>query len=297
MGRQALLRGAEKMEHHCRVRILRDVEALSATVAGWRAGGETIALIPTMGALHAGHISLLALAKEKATRAVMSIFVNPTQFSANEDFGSYPRTFDADVEMFSATGGDAVFAPSVGTMYGQGFATMLQVKGPAAAGLEDRFRPTHFSGVATIVAKLINQCRPDIAIFGEKDFQQLKVISRIARDLDLGVEIVGAPTLREADGLALSSRNAYLSPRERRAAPALHAALSLCAEEIRAGRAIAEALAVARASVERGGFVIDYVEARQAESLAPVASLSKGPIRLLAAARLGRTRLIDNVAV
>src|SRR5271166_2537522 len=185
MGRQALSRGAEKMasEDHCRVNILRDAKALSATVAGWRAGGETIALIPTMGALHAGHISLLALAKEKATRAVMSIFVNPTQFSADEDFGSYPRTFDADVEMFSAAGGDAVFAPSVEATYGQGFATMLQVKGPAAAGLEDRFRPTHFSGVATIVAKLINQCRPDVAIFGEKDYQQLKVVSRIARDL------------------------------------------------------------------------------------------------------------------
>jgi pantoate--beta-alanine ligase len=284
-------------DDHCRAKILRDAKALRATAAGWRAGGETIALIPTMGALHAGHISLLALAKEKAARAVMSIFVNPTQFSANEDFGCYPRTFDADVELFSAAGGDAVFAPSVEAMYGQGFATMLQVKGPAAAGLEDRFRPSHFSGVATVVAKLINQCRPDVAVFGEKDYQQLKVVSRMARDLDLGVEIVGAPTLREADGLALSSRNVYLSPQERKDAPTLHAALNLCAEEIRTGQPIEEALAEARASVERSGFVIDYVEARQAESLAPVAALNEGPIRLLAAARLGQTRLIDNIAV
>lgn len=284
-------------ENQGRVKILREVAALRQTVARWRAAGETIALTPTMGALHKGHVSLVALAKERASRIVMSIFVNPTQFAPNEDFGAYPRTFDADVAMFAAAGGDAVFAPDVTEMYGEGFATMLNVAGPAVVGLEDRFRPTHFSGVATIVAKLLNQCRPDVAIFGEKDYQQLKVIARVARDLDLGAGVIGAPTLREPDGLALSSRNVYLSPRERQAAPALHAALQRCAVEIREGRAIEAAVATAKASVEAAGFIIDYIEARDAETLAPLAAPIGAPVRLLAAARLGKTRLIDNIGV
>jgi pantoate--beta-alanine ligase len=280
-----------------RVPILRDVAALRRAAAGWRAAGETIALAPTMGALHAGHASLVALAKQKASRVVLSIFVNPAQFAPNEDFSSYPRTFDADARMFAAAGGDAIFAPDVEEMYGRSFATRLEVGGPALAGLEDRFRPTHFSGVATVVSKLLNQCRPDVGIFGEKDFQQLRVVARIARDLDFEAQIIGAPTVREADGLALSSRNVYLSPEERGAAPALYAALRRCASELRGGKAIADAVAEARSAVEAAGFGVDYIEARHADTLAPVASLSDGPIRLLAAAKLGKTRLIDNIAV
>ncbi len=280
-----------------RVSILRDVASLRATVAGWRAQGETIAMTPTMGALHAGHVSLVTLARQKASRVVMSIFVNPAQFAPNEDFSAYPRTFEADVELFAAAGGDAIFAPPVEAIYPAGFATRLEVGGPAVAGLEDRFRPTHFSGVATVVAKLLNQCRPDVAIFGEKDFQQLRVIAQIARDLDFEAEIVGAPTVREEDGLALSSRNVYLSPEERKAAPALHAALVNCAAELRAGVSIAKAVGAAQKNAEAAGFVVDYIEARDAESLAPVASIGAGPVRLLAAARLGKTRLIDNIAV
>lgn len=280
-----------------RVSILRDVAALRATVAGWRAQGETIAMTPTMGALHAGHVSLVTLARQKASRVVMSIFVNPAQFAPSEDFSAYPRTFEADVELFAAAGGDAIFAPPVEAIYPTGFATRLEVGGPAVAGLEDRFRPTHFAGVATVVAKLLNQCRPDVAIFGEKDFQQLRVIAQIARDLDFEAEIVGAPTVREKDGLALSSRNVYLSPEERKAAPALHAALIRCATELRAGAPVAMAVAAAQENAGAAGFAVDYVEARDADSLAPVASIGAGPVRLLAAARLGRTRLIDNIAV
>ena len=280
-----------------RVSILRDVAALRATVAGWRAQGETIAMTPTMGALHAGHVSLVTLARQKASRVVMSIFVNPAQFAPNEDFSAYPRTFEADVELFAAAGGDAIFAPPVEAIYPAGFATRLEVGGPAEAGLEDRFRPTHFSGVATVVAKLLNQCQPDVAIFGEKDFQQLRVIAQIARDLDFEAEIVGAPTVREKDGLALSSRNVYLSPEERKAAPALHAALIRCAAELRAGAPVAMAVAAAQENARAAGFAVDYIEARDADRLAPVASIGAGPVRLLAAARLGKTRLIDNIAV
>lgn len=280
-----------------RVKILRDVASLQAQVAEWRARGETIALTPTMGALHAGHVSLVALAKQQASRVVMSIFVNPTQFAPSEDFSSYPRRFDEDTAKFEAASGDLLFAPSVEEMYGQGFATRLELSGPAAAGLEDRFRPTHFSGVATIVAKLLNQCRPDVAIFGEKDYQQLKVIERMARDLDFPTRILGAPTIREHDGLALSSRNLYLSAQERVAAPSLHAALSHCAFAINQGQGIDAALAAARASVAAAGFSIDYIEARHGETLAPIAARGDGPIRLLAAAKLGKTRLIDNIAV
>jgi pantoate--beta-alanine ligase len=280
----------------CGVQILRDVASLRARTAQWRADSETIALVPTMGALHAGHVSLVHEAKRQARRVVMSIFVNPTQFAPSEDFSAYPRGLDVDAAVFAAAGGDLLFAPGVEDMYAEGFATMLAIGGPAAAGLEDRFRPTHFSGVATIVAKLLNQCRPDVAIFGEKDFQQLKVVTRMARDLDMEARIVGAPTIREADGLALSSRNVYLSDRERAAAPRLHEALARCALEIDQGMEIAAALAAAKASIAAAGFLADYVEARHAETLNPVASRADGPIRLLAAAKLGKTRLIDNIA-
>jgi len=279
------------------VTILRDVASLRAQVADWRARGETIALVPTMGALHAGHVSLVHEAKRRASRVVMSIFVNPTQFAPTEDFSAYPRRLEADAAAFEAGGGDLLFAPGVEDMYGEGFSTMIAMSGPALAGLEDRFRPTHFSGVATIVAKLLNQCRPDVAIFGEKDYQQLKVVTRMARDLDIEAEIIGAPTTREADGLALSSRNIYLSDAERALAPRLHAALARCASDISRGMEIEAALAAARASVAAAGFVTDYIEARNAETLGPVTSRAEGPIRLLAAAKLGKTRLIDNIAV
>ncbi|MGB8278985.1 MAG: pantoate--beta-alanine ligase [Methylovirgula sp.] len=279
------------------VAVARRVADLRASIAGWRAAGARIALVPTMGALHAGHISLVAEAKRRADRIVMSIFVNPTQFAPNEDFPSYPRRFAEDAEKFAAAKGDLIFAPEVEEMYPKGFATTVSVAGPATVGLEDRFRPTHFAGVATVVAKLLNQCRPDVALFGEKDYQQLKVITCMARDLDLETQIIGAPTLRDADGLALSSRNLYLSADERARAPRLHEALRQCAEALRSGLSIEAALAAACEKMEAAGFVPDYIEARHAETLAPVAGLQEGPVRLLAAARLGSTRLIDNIAV
>ena len=280
-----------------RVEIVRDVTSLGARLPEWRRAGETIGLVPTMGALHAGHISLVHEAKKHARRVVMSIFVNPAQFAPSEDFCSYPRTFGADAALFAAAEGDLIFAPSGEVMYGEGFATTITLAGPAAVGLEDRFRPTHFAGVATIVAKLLNQCRPDVAMFGEKDYQQLKVVTRMARDLDFEAEILGVPTVRETDGLALSSRNVFLSAKERELAPCLHAALRRCAYEINGGVAIETSLDAARATLAAAGFVTDYFEARHAETLGPIASPGEGPIRLLAAARLGTTRLIDNIAV
>jgi pantoate--beta-alanine ligase len=280
-----------------RVEIVRDVASLRARLAEWRRGGETIGLVPTMGALHAGHISLVHDAKKHARRVVMSIFVNPAQFAPSEDFCSYPRSFEADAALFATAEGDLIFAPNDEAMYGDDFATTISLAGPAAVGLEDRFRPAHFAGVATVVAKLLNQCRPDVAIFGEKDFQQLKVVTRMARDLDFATGILGAPTVREPDGLALSSRNVFLSAEERALAPCLYAALRRCTHDINRGIAIETALDTARAALRAAGFVTDYFEARHAETLAPIASHGKGPLRLLAAARLGTTRLIDNIAV
>jgi len=279
------------------VPIVNMVTELRAVTASWRSEGARIALVPTMGALHGGHISLVEAARARADRVVMSIFVNPTQFAPNEDFSAYPRRFDEDARKFAAASGDLIFAPGVAEMYPQGFATTVLPEGPATAGLEDRFRSTHFAGVATVVAKLLNQCRPDVALFGEKDYQQLKVIMRLALDLDLDSEIVGVPTLRETDGLALSSRNLYLSQDERARAPRLHAALMRCAAALRAGAELTSVQAEGWEALEAAGLVPDYIEARHAETLAPVARLSDGPIRLLAAARLGTTRLIDNIAV
>jgi pantoate--beta-alanine ligase len=279
------------------VRIVASVEELRAQLAAWRQQGARIALVPTMGALHAGHMSLVAMARENADKIVMSIFVNPTQFAPTEDFSAYPRALDADAEKFVSAGGDLIFAPSVEVMYPEGFATMIDPGGPAKTGLEDKFRPTHFAGVATIVAKLLVQCRPDIAVFGEKDYQQLKVIERLVRDLDFETRILPAPIVREADGLALSSRNVYLSADERVRAARLHAALARCAEAIRSGSAVPAAVWNAKALAAAAGFVTDYLEARHAETLAPIESVAEGPARLLVAARLGRTRLIDNLPV
>ncbi len=277
--------------------ILSDIAALRAAVTQWRAAGETIALVPTMGALHAGHISLVELARARATRVVVSIFVNPTQFAANEDFGAYPRTFDADLARLAACGADGCFAPTAAEMYPDGFSTSVIPGGPALAGLEDRFRPEHFPGVALVVAKLLNQAQADCAFFGEKDFQQLAVIRRMAADLDIPTRIFGGPTLREADGLAMSSRNVYLTAAEREKAPLLAQGLRECAQRIRAGEKPAEEAAQAAETLAAAGFALDYLEARHAETLAPVDSFADGPIRLLAAARLGKTRLIDNLAV
>jgi pantoate--beta-alanine ligase len=279
------------------IEILHDVTLLRARLADWRRYGETIGLVPTMGALHAGHASLVHEAKRHASKVVLSVFVNPAQFSPSEDFRSYPRALEADVALFEAARGDLLFAPSVEIMYGEGFCTTITVAGPAAVGLEDRFRPTHFSGVAIIVAKLLNQCRPDVVVFGEKDYQQLKVVMRLARDLDLETSILSAPTVREADGLALSSRNRYLSAKERTLAPELYSALRRCARDINSGIDVVTALGAARATIAAAGFVTDYFEARHAETLEPIASQDEGPVRLLAAARLGKTRLIDNIAV
>jgi len=275
--------------------VVRKLARLRRTIAGWRGDGETIALVPTMGALHAGHLALVRLARRRADRVVVSIFVNPSQFAPSEDFATYPRTFAADVNALREPRADLVWAPAVADMYPNDFAVQVVPEGPAAAGLEDAARPHFFAGVATVVAKLFTQCMPDVAVFGEKDFQQLRVVTAMARDLDLPVKVVGAPTVREPDGLAMASRNVYLSPEERAAAPVLYRVLKLCAGKIAAGRRIAPILAEGRETLERAGFRLDYLEARDAETLRHP---TKGrPLRLLAAATLGRTRLIDNVAV
>jgi pantoate--beta-alanine ligase len=280
-----------------RPKVVRTVAALSRTLAQWRERGERIALVPTMGALHAGHLALVRRAQRRADRVIVSIFVNPAQFAPHEDLNTYPRTFAADVAALASLGTDLVCAPSVETMYPDGFATRIVPGGPATAGLEDASRPHFFAGVATVVGKLLIQCEADIAVFGEKDYQQLKVVAHLARDLDLKTRIVGVATVRDADGLALSSRNAYLSPAERAAAPVLHRVLMDCAQRIAARQPIAAVLSQGRAAIAQAGFVVDYLEARQAETLAPAASPADGPLRLLVAARIGRTRLIDNVAV
>lgn len=274
--------------------IARTIADLRQTVAFWRRAGEAVALAPTMGALHAGHASLVKLARTQAQKVVASIFVNPTQFAPNEDFSKYPRTFDADVALLAGAGCDVVFAPSPEEMYGRGFATTVSLQGPATAGLEDAFRPTHFAGVATVVAKLLIQCGPDVAVFGEKDFQQLAVIRRMVRDLDLPIEIIGAPTVREPDGLAMSSRNVYLNGAERAAAPALYRALQECATRIALGENYESVLAEGRAAIAKASFALDYLELRDAATLAAPVD-RKAALRLLVAARIGATRLIDNV--
>ncbi|MGA8817743.1 MAG: pantoate--beta-alanine ligase, partial [Xanthobacteraceae bacterium] len=285
-----------------RTRVIKKLSQLRRAVADFRqvqrkarGSQQTIALVPTMGALHDGHLSLIRRAQSRADRVIVSIFVNPTQFAPNEDFRSYPRTFAADLAALRALHVDLVWAPPVETMYPQGFATRIVPEGPALAGLEDAFRPHFFAGMATVVAKLLTQCEPDIAIFGDKDYQQLKVITRLARDLDLRTRILGAPIVRERDGLARSSRNVYLSPSEREVAPTLYRVLKECGAAIAAGKPMAAILEEGRAAITREGFALDYLEARHAETLAPVGSLKDGPVRLLVAARIGKTRLIDNV--
>jgi pantoate--beta-alanine ligase len=277
--------------------VVRTVPALRRALDGLRAHKASVALVPTMGALHDGHVSLVRQARKRAGKVVVSIFVNPTQFAPTEDFGSYPRTWQADVAKLAAERVELIWHPDVKTMYPENFSTRIAPEGPAVAGLEDRFRPHFFGGVATVVGKLFTQVRPDMAIFGEKDFQQLRVVTQMARDLDLGVKVIGSKTVRERDGLAMSSRNVYLSAEERQVAPTLHKAMKASAARIRAGEEIAAALAAGEAMIRSSGFALDYLEARHAETLAPIGSLRKGPIRMLVAARLGTTRLIDNIAV
>jgi pantoate--beta-alanine ligase len=280
-----------------RPRIVRTVPALRAAVTRLRRAGGKIALVPTMGALHAGHLTLVRHAKRRARHVIVSIFVNPAQFAPHEDLATYPRAFDADVAALASTGANLVWAPSVDVMYPAGFATRVVPAGPATVGLEDRFRPHFFSGVATVVSKLLIQCQPDYAMFGEKDYQQLKVVTRMAKDLDLPVTIVGVPTVREPDGLALSSRNAYLSASDRAAAPVLQQVLKRCAAAIARGEHLAHVLDEGRSAIEAAGFTLDYLEARNAATLEQVAHATGAPLRLLVAARIGKTRLIDNIAV
>jgi pantoate--beta-alanine ligase len=276
--------------------LVRTVPALQRLLAPIHEAEERLALVPTMGALHKGHLSLVRMARQRADWVVVSIFVNPAQFAPNEDYATYPRGLDRDLALLSAAGVDVVWAPTARVMYPPGFATRIVPGGPATAGLEDKFRPHFFGGVATVVGKLLIQCQPDIAIFGEKDYQQLRVVTQLAKDLDLAVRIVGAPTRRERDGLAMSSRNAYLSAEERAVAPMLHRVLCRCAEVIVGGAAIEATLATGRREIEQAGFALDYLEARHAQTLAPIDARQDGPIRLLVAARIGKTRLIDNVA-
>jgi pantoate--beta-alanine ligase len=249
-----------------------------------------------MGALHAGHLALVRRAGRLGDRVVVSIFVNPAQFAPHEDLASYPRRLRQDITALGQLRVDLIWAPTVEVMYPEGFTTRVIPEGPASAGLEDKFRPHFFSGVATVVTKLFTQCTPDVAILGEKDYQQLQVVTQLSRDLSMPVRIVGAPIVREKDGLAMSSRNVYLSPEERRIAPTLYRVLKECAGKIRKGAPIPESVAQGREEITIAGFTLDYLEARHAESLQPVIS-RKGRLRLLAAARIGRTRLIDNIAV
>jgi len=277
--------------------IVRTVPALRRAVDQLRARKASVALVPTMGALHDGHVSLVRLANRRATKVIVSIFVNPAQFAPTEDFGSYPRTWQADLAKLSAEKVDLIWYPAVKVMYPDGFATRVAPEGQATVGLEDRFRPHFFGGVATVVCKLFTQVRPDLAIFGEKDFQQLRVVTRMAGDLDLGVKVIGSKTVRERDGLAMSSRNVYLSPEERRAAPELYRAMKQSAARLKAGEDFASATAGGAEMIAAAGFALDYFEIRHADTLAPVTSASDGPLRILVAARLGTTRLIDNIAV
>jgi pantoate--beta-alanine ligase len=277
--------------------IVRTIPALRRALDSFRAKKATTALVPTMGALHDGHVSLVRLAKRRAAKVIVSIFVNPTQFAPSEDFSSYPRTWKADVARLAAEDVDLIWNPDVKTMYPNGFATKILTEGPATVGLEDRFRPHFFSGVTTVVGKLFTQCRPDFAMFGEKDFQQLRVVTRMAGDLDLGVKVIGSRTVRERDGLAMSSRNVYLSAEERQQASALYRAMKESARRLRAGDDIEAAMAGGAELITGAGFVLDYFEARHAETLEPIASVKDGPVRILVAAKLGNTRLIDNVGI
>ena len=263
--------------------IVRTVPALRRALDSFRVKKATTALVPTMGALHDGHVSLVRQAKRRAAKVIVSIFVNPTQFAPSEDFGSYPRTWEADLARLNAEAVDLIWNPDVKTMYPDGFAT--------------RIRPQFFGGVVTVAGELFTQCRPDFAMFGKKDYQQLRVVTQMARDLDLGVKVMGSRTVRERDGLAMSSRNVYLSRDQRLAAPALYRAMKESVRRLRSGDDVAAAMAGGAELIVGAGFKLDYFELRHAETLAPINSVNDGPTRILVAATLGKTRLIDNVGV
>jgi pantoate--beta-alanine ligase len=277
--------------------IVSTIVDLRSHIAGWRKSGERVGLVPTMGALHEGHLALVRAARAECDRVVATIFVNPKQFAPNEDLDAYPRREEADLAMLGSAGVDLVLMPVTAEIYPPGFATTVQV-----AGLTDclcgAHRPGHFDGVATVVTKLLLQSLPDAAYFGEKDYQQLLVVRRLARDLDIPVRIAGVPTVREADGLALSSRNAYLSPEEGRIAPNLARILRRIAAALAAqpGTVASEA-AQGRADLESAGLAVEYLEIREADTLAPVTATITGPARVFAAVHLGRTRLIDNLPI
>jgi len=275
--------------------IVRTVHDLRARVAAWRQGGQTVALVPTMGAIHDGHLSLVRLARTSADRVVASLFVNPLQFGPREDFQAYPRDEARDAQVLAGAGSDLLYAPDATQMYPPGFSTTVRVA-DLTEDLCGASRPNHFDGVATVVTKLLLQGTPDKAIFGEKDYQQLLVIKRLVRDLDIPVEILGGPIVRESDGLALSSRNAYLSADERKTAPVLYQTLQQTASDLAQGRGADDAAEAARFALDAAGFRVDYVAIRDPETLKPL----HGPVaaaRVLAAAHLGKTRLIDNVQV
>jgi pantoate--beta-alanine ligase len=278
--------------------IVRVVAALRKQVAGWRAEGLRVGLVPTMGALHEGHLSLVRLARDRADRVVTSLFVNPTQFAPHEDLDAYPRDEAGDAALLAAAGCDLLYAPTVDVMYGPGFATRVAVSG-VSEPLDGQSRPHHFAGVATVVSKLLIQCAPDVAVFGEKDYQQLQVIRRLAADLDLPTEIVGGPIVRADSGLALSSRNAYLSDIERGVADRLNGILTAGVEALRGGATIESVEAKGIAALSAAGFDrIDYFEVRDAADLSrlPTPKVTP-PARILAAVVIGKTRLIDNMAV
>jgi pantoate--beta-alanine ligase len=277
--------------------IVRSTTELRALAGAWRAADQRVALVPTMGALHEGHLSLLHLARRQASKVIVSLFVNPAQFGPGEDFQSYPRDEARDAQILAAVGCDLLYAPSPAAIYPPGFATTVTVGG-LTDFMEGAARPGHFSGVTTVVAKLIIQCAPDVAVFGEKDYQQLQVIRRLAVDLDLPVEITAGPIARDPDGLALSSRNAYLTPQQRTIAPMLNRALQVAASAMAVGVPAPVAEADARRILEVAGFdAVDYIEARSADTLERLAGVVSVPARLLAAARLGRVRLLDNAPI
>lgn len=282
--------------HSSPMQVVRSVVELRAVTGGWRQAGDSVAVVPTMGALHDGHLSLVAQARDACDRVIVTLFVNPTQFDRPEDLAKYPRTENRDRAVLEPAGVDLLFMPGVDEVYPPGFATTVSVSG-LTSGMCGDFRPGHFDGMATIVAKLFLMTGAHRAFFGEKDWQQLQIVRRLAADLNIPIEVTGCPTVREADGLAMSSRNARLSPPDRAAAPALYAALTRAAQRLRGGEDPAPVLEAARAEILAGGFArVEYLDLRHPQTLTPLDRLD-GPARLLAAAWLGPVRLIDNVAV
>lgn len=273
-----------------------ELSHLKGTIQGWRDAGETVALVPTMGALHSGHLALVTEARRRAKRVVVSIFVNPTQFGPAEDFHRYPRPIESDLAQLEGVHADAAWVPSVETMYPNGAKASLSIDEPFTRVMDGAARPGHFDGVATVVATLFEQVKPDLAIFGEKDYQQLLLIKRLVAKLTLPIQIVGFPTQREESGLARSSRNKYLSDAERELAPQLHAALQSVAHDLRRGHSPAESIAAKKGALVTMGFAVDYLDLRHAATLAEQTRYD-APARLFIAAKLGNTRLIDNIAV